>query len=86
MEIKAKNWQILIQMRKVVCMVFHRVLFLGLQACEIRDPQGKNRGHENVRERCTVRLLVYFRLCAMTNMTCNASLRSSVGAITNTSC
>jgi hypothetical protein len=29
-------------------------------ACEIRDPQGKNRGHENVKERCTVRLLVYY--------------------------
>jgi hypothetical protein len=29
-------------------------------ACEIRDPQGKNRGHENVKERCTVSLLVYY--------------------------
>ena len=29
-------------------------------ACAIRDPQGENRGHENVKERCTVRLLVYY--------------------------
>jgi hypothetical protein len=29
-------------------------------ACAIRDPKGQNRAHENVRERCIVRLLVYF--------------------------
>jgi hypothetical protein len=31
-------------------------------AYAIRDryPQGENRGHENVKERCTVRLLVYY--------------------------
>jgi hypothetical protein len=34
-------------------------------ACEIRDAQGKNRGHENVRERYTVRLLVYFLFCGI---------------------
>jgi hypothetical protein len=35
-------------------------------ACKIRDLQGENCGHENVRERCTVRLLVYFLFCAST--------------------
>ena len=32
-------------------------------ACAIRVPQGENRGHETVRGRCAVKLLVYVLFC-----------------------